>query len=579
MIMKNYFMKSSMMLMAVSAALASCTQEDVLQNTPTQPSDNELKLSVSTQDFVSDAQGRAITNNDETRTSKFENGDQMGLYIFSEDGEVLCDNLLYTYTDGKWTTDKTIYQYKNAQYVAYFPYCKDLSGVAVAENNPESDTEEGAEGSTPSITESVTKNITDYFTTNILPNVSQTDAETYEQADLMVATAGQVEGANVNLKLAHQFSMIELNIPCRKYITQTGGFEYAAPVKMDVTINEKTDLYRAADGVYRMIVAPETTPVIEGSVEYDALQPIYFSSSTVAMNALAAGTFTQFNVTYDDPAVQGLPVDDATGRYIRPLQPGDYYYSDGTIYPYTEETVDQPIKEGCIGVIFEVGTGASGTDWTHGSVLALNNAHSDWTRWGNAGAPKEGNSVTASQGSVELYNFLSGKIDSYTLTGTFTTEVDRLDCAFNKIKVFGTASASEDLQKYTAPEGSSGWYMPSAGQLMAVWKGLGGYEVTADNYMNNMATDHANKLASVKKIQKAIETGGGTFIGNSGNDGDKMVQRWWSTTEWDNNNTWTMEWNLSETASGWSTGFSSRNKANGWNDRSTQAYARPILSF
>ena len=164
MIMKNYFMKSSMMLMAVSAALASCTQEDVLQNTPAQPSDNELKLSVSTQDFVSDAQGRAITNNDDKRTSEFENGDQMGLYIFSEDGEVLCDNLLYTYTDGIWTTDKTIYQYKNAQYVAYFPYCKDLSGVTGAES------------------------ITEYFKANILSTVSQTNAETYEQADLMVST-------------------------------------------------------------------------------------------------------------------------------------------------------------------------------------------------------------------------------------------------------------------------------------------------------------------------------------------------------------------------------------------------------
>lgn len=548
MIMKNYFMKSFMMLMAVSATLASCTQEDVLQNTPAQPSDNELKLSVSTQDFVSDAQGRAITNNDETRTSKFENGDQMGLYIFSEDGEVLCDNLLYTYNEDKWTTDKTIYQYKNAQYVAYFPYCKDLSGVTGAES------------------------ITKYFTDNILPTVSQKNAETYEQADLMVSTTSQVDGTNVKLTLAHQFSMIELNVPCRKYITQAGGFEYAAPVKMNVKINEKTDLYRVADGVYRMIIAPGTTPVIEGSVEYDENMPIYFSSESegVTMNALAAGTFTQFNVTYDDLALKDLTKDEATGRYIRPLQPGDYYYSDGTIYPYDENKAKQPFKEGCIGVIFEVGTGAPGTDWTHGSVLALNNAHSDWSKWGNSGAPKEGNSVAANQGSVELYTFLSGKMDGYTLTGTFTAEVGRLDCAFNKIKEFTSA---------TTPKECSGWYMPSAGQLMAVWKGLGGYEVTADNYMNNMATDHANKLASVEKIQKAIETGGGTFIGNSGTESDKMVQRWWSTTEWDNNNTWTMEWNLSETASGWSTGFSSRNKANSWNDRSTQAYARPILSF
>lgn len=582
MIMKNYFMKSSMMLMAVSAALVSCTQEDVLQNTQAQPSNNELKLSVSTQDFVSDAQGRAITNNDVNRTSAFEEGDQLGLYIFSEEGKVLCDNLLYTYTDGSWLTDKTIYQYKNAQYVAYFPYCKDLSGVAVAENNAESDAEEGA-GSTPSITESVTKNITDYFTTNILNTTSQTDAETYEQADLMVATAGQVEGANVNLKLAHQFSMIELNIPCRKYITQAGGFEYAAPVKMDVTINGKTDLYRAAEGVYRMIVAPATTPTIDGSVEYDALQPIYFSSSSAQMTPLDAGTFTQFNVTYDDPALDGLTKDEATGRYIRDLKPGDYYYSDGTIYPYDENKAKQPFTEGCIGVIFEVGTGAPGTEWTHGSVLALNNAHSDWSKWGDAGAPIDGNSVDALSGSVELFNFLSEKMDGYTLTNTFTTAFDGLDCAFTKIKVFGSDEAPEAWRftEYAAPENqTSGWYMPSAGQLMAIWSGLGGYAVTVDNYMNNVTSDHSTKSEAVKKIQAAIEKVGGIFISQSSSDTEKGIkQLWWSTTEVNNNdNVWAIEWNYADSANdGWTTGFSSKGKASGWNV--AKAYARPVLSF
>jgi len=554
--MKNYFMKSSMMLMAVSAALASCTQEDVLQNTPAQPSDNELKLSVSTQDFVSDAQGRAITNNDETRTSKFENGDQMGLYIFSEDGKVLCDNLLYTYTDGSWTTDKTIYQYKNAQYVAYFPYCKDLSGVTGAES------------------------ITTYFADNILSNVSQTNAEDYEQADLMIATTSQVDGENVNLTLAHQFSMIELNVPCRKYITSaTDGFQYAAPVKMEVEINEKTELYRAADGIYRMIVAPGTTPLIEGSVEYDENMPIYFSSSSVAMKDLAAGTFTQFNVTYDDPALKDLAKDEATGRYIRPLQPGDYYYSDGTIYPYDENKAKQPFKEGCIGVIFEVGTGAPGTDWTHGSVLALNNAHSDWSRWGNAGGPKDGNSA----GENDLYNFLSGKMDGYTLTGTFTAEVGGLDCAFRKISLFGTEDQSLKgwvFPQYAAPVGiTSGWYMPSAGQLMAIWSGLGGYTVTTDNYMNNMPDDHAKKLESVKKIQEAIEKVGGIFISQSNSDTEKGIkQLWWSTTEVSNDNVWAIEWNYADSANeGWTTGFSSKRKASGWNI--AKAYARPVLSF
>lgn len=463
MIMKNYFMKSSMMLMAVSAALASCTQEDVLQNTPAQPSDNELKLSVSTQDFVSDAQGRAITNNDDKRTS-FEDGDQMGLYIFSEDGEVLCDNLLYTYNGGNWTTDKTIYQYKNAQYVAYFPYCKDLSGVAVAENNAESDTEEGAEGSTPSITESVTKNITAYFTTNILNTVSQTDAETYEQADLMVATATQVTGENVILALKHQFSMIELNVPCRKYITsETDGFQYAAPVKMEVEINEKTELYRAADGVYRMIVEPGTPPLIEGSVEYDENMPIYFSSSSVTMNPLKAGTFTQFNVTYTDPAVEGLTKDEATGRYIRPLQPGDYYYSDGTIYPYTEGTVDQPITEGCIGVIFEVGTGVPNTPWTHGSVLALKSLGQ--AKWSANRCTVEGNMIETLSDDVTVKS-------GYEVTQALvkTSEFlwnDAANLAYNLGK-------GEYDSQYAAPVYSSGWYLPSIADWVEVIQNLGG---------------------------------------------------------------------------------------------------------
>lgn len=548
MIMKNYFMKSSMMLMAVSAALASCTQEDVLQNTPAQPSDNELKLSVSTQDFVSDAQGRAITNNDDKRTSEFENGDQMGLYIFSEDEEVLCDNLLYTYTDGKWTTDKTIYQYKNAQYVAYFPYCKDLSGVTGAES------------------------ITEYFKANILPTVSQTNAEAYEQADLMIATTSQVDGSNVNLTLAHQFSMIELNVPCRKYITsETDGFQYAAPVKMDVKINEKTDLYRVADGVYRMIVALGTTPTIVGSVEYDENMPINFSSSSATMNALVAGTFTQFNVTYTDPAVEGLTVDEATGRYIRPLQPGDYYYSDGTIYPYTEGEVDQPFEEGCIGVIFEVGVGAPNTEWTHGSVLALNNAHKDWTRWGDTPSridPVEGNGSNGLSGEDEFF-FLKGKMDGYQMSKVLTRSGD---CALDKVEQFEMT-----YPQYIAPDGiSSGWYIPSSGQLLAIMENLGDYNFTSENYMVN--TDNGTtKKNALDKVQKKIEIVGGTFW-DENDVASNAPQRWWSTTEQNKDNIWAIEWNR-DTSGNSSTGLLTRNKYNAWNHYSTSAYARPILSF
>lgn len=526
MIMKNYFMKSSMMLMAVSAALASCTQEDVLQNTPAQPSDNELKLSVSTQDFVSDAQGRAITNNNDKRTSEFENGDQMGLYIFSEDEEVLCDNLLYTYTDGKWTTDKTIYQYKNAQYVAYFPYCKDLSGVTGAES------------------------ITEYFKANILPTVSQTNAEAYEQADLMIATTSQVDGSNVNLTLAHQFSMIELNIPCRKYITSaTDGFQYAAPVKMKVEINEKTELYRAADGVYRMIVEPGTPPLIEGSVEYDENMPIYFSSSSVTMNPLKAGTFTQFNVTYTDPAVEGLTKDEATGRYIRDLKPGDYYYSDGTIYPYTEGTVDQPITEGCIGVIFEVGTGVPNTPWTHGSVLALKSLGQ--AKWSANRCTVEGNMIETLSDDVTVKSGYE-VTQALVKTSGFLWN-DAANLAYNLGK-------GEYDSQYAAPVYSSGWYLPSIADWVEVIQNLGG-----DTDFTLSTTGVSGDVIS--KIKNYIETI------DSGLATDYFLKYTLSATEKNETDAWALE------LSGETFKFLNRQKVQNQTSASNKFGACAVLSF
>ena len=526
MIMKNFFAKSSVALMFLSAALASCTQEDVQQNTPAQLSDNELKLSVSTQDFVSDAQGRAITNNGDKRTSAFEDGDQMGLYIFSEDREVLCDNLLYTYTDGIWTTDKTIYQYKNAQYVAYFPYCKDLSGVIGAES------------------------ITEYFKANILSTVSQTNAETYEQADLMIATTSQVDGSNVNLTLAHQFSMIELNIPCRKYITSaTDGFQYAAPVKMEVEINEKTELYRAADGVYRMIVEPGTAPLIEGSVEYDENMPIYFSSSSVTMNPLKAGTFTQFNVTYTDPAVEGLTKDEATGRYIRPLQPGDYYYSDGTIYPYTEGTVDQPITEGCIGVIFEVGTGVPNTPWTHGSVLALKSLGQ--AKWSANRCTVEGNMIETLSDDVTVKS-------GYEVTQALvkTSEFlwnDAANLAYNLGK-------GEYDSQYAAPVYSSGWYLPSIADWVEVIQNLGG-----DTDFTLSTTGVSGDVIS--KIKNYIETI------DSGLATDYFLKYTLSATEKNETDAWALE------LSGETFKFLNRQKVQNQTSASNKFGACAVLSF
>lgn len=577
MIMKNYFAKSSVALMVVSAALASCTQDEIVQNNV--PTRQALNISVNTQDFVSEDGSRATTGTDAGRTTAFVEGDEMGMYVISSDGTVICNNEKFVYEGSAWKAANELYYWKNADYIVYYPYDESLTVESILDVDDTASSEETDPSEEMTIVDALKAKFagTENFYT-------QNTAEAYEKADLMLAKVNSPKNGEITFNLAHQFSMVEINVPVRRYVTTAaqGKFEYTAPASLTwdtpLKIGENVvDPYSTGKGSFRFIVPSgvDLNLTLDGHLVYDEGVSVNFGSSEQLQSInLTSGTCKVYNVTYD--GVENKVV-------TRDLEVGDYYYADGSIYPYGNQEGDhdltKPVKEGCIGVIFEVGTGAPGTDWTHGSVLALNNAHSDWSKWGNSGAPKDGNSA----GENDLYNFLSGKMDGYTLTGTFTAEVGGLDCAFKKISLFGTEDSSLGewvFPQYAAPVGiTSGWYMPSAGQLMAIWSGLGGYTVTTDNYMNNMATDHAKKLASVAKIRDAIEKVDGTFVSKSENDTEKNTQRWWSTTEWDDKNTWTMEWNLSATANGWSTGFSSRNKVNGWNDRSTKAYARPVLSF
>lgn len=568
MIMKNYFMKSSVALMTLSAALASCTQDEIVQNNV--PTRQALNISVNTQDFVSEDGSRATTGTDAGRTTAFVEGDEMGMYVISSDGTVICNNEKFVYEGSAWKAANQLYYWKNADYIVYYPYDESLTVESILNVDDTASSEETDPSEEMTIVDALKAKFAgteDFYTQNT--------AEAYEKADLMLAEVNTPKNGEITFNLAHQFSMVEINVPVRRYVTTDaqGKFEYTAPASLTwdtpLKIGENVvDPYSTGKGSFRFIVPSdmELNLTLDGHLVYDEGVSVNFGSSTEDQSIkLKSGTCKVYNITY------GKVSSDVV---TRDLEVGDYYYADGSIYPYGNQSkndLTKPVKEGCIGVIFEVGTGAPGKAWTHGSVLALNNAHPDWTRWGAtaAVASEVGNSFE--EGGIDLFTFLSEKKDGYAMTTTFTAKYT-IDCAFSKIKVLGTSSAAEELRKYTAPEGSSGWYMPSAGQLMAVWSGLGGYQVAADNYTNGNANGvNEAKVASVKKIQTAIEKVDGTFVSES-----NTFQRWWSTTEKDDSNVWIIEWNLSPNNQ-WSTGISSGSKTEAWDK--AQTYARPILSF
>ena len=75
---------------------------------------------------------------------------------------------------------------------------------------------------------------------------------------------------------------------------------------------------------------------------YDEGVPVNFGSSTEPQSIdLESGTCKVYNVTYDKVSSDVV---------TRDLEVGDFYYTDGSIYPYGnqqgENDLDKPVKKG-----------------------------------------------------------------------------------------------------------------------------------------------------------------------------------------------------------------------------------------
>lgn len=523
--MKNYFAKSSVALMVVSAALASCTQEEIVQNDV--PTRQTLNISVNTQDFVSEDGSRATTGTDAGRTTVFAEGDEMGMYVISNDGTVICNNEKFVYNGITWEAANELYYWKNANYIAYYPYNADLTAQNIT--SVEKIKTEFAESD-------------DFYTQNT--------AEAYEKADLMLAEVKNPANGTIQFDLAHQFSMVEINVPVRKYVTKT-GYNYTAPVSLNwdtpLTIDEKAVTpYSTGKGSFRFIVpsATDLELTLNGHLVYDEGIPVNFGSSTESQSVnLASGTCKVYNVTYDK-----ISSDVVT----RDLEVGDYYYSDGSIYPYgnqDDNDLTEPVKNGCIGVIFEVGTGVPNTPWTHGSVLALKSLGQ--AKWSANKCTVEGNMIETLSDDVTVKSGYEVTLALVKTSGFLWNDAANL--AYNLGK-------GEYDSQYAAPVYSSGWYLPSIADWVEVIQNLGG-----DTDFTLSTTGVSGDVIS--KIKNYIETI------DSGLATDYFLKYTLSATEKNETDAWALE------LSGETFKFLNRQKVQNQTNPSNKFGACAVLSF
>lgn len=309
-----------------------------------------------------------------------------------------------------------------------------------------------------------TQEIYDAFTVS----TNQNTAELYAANDLMTSTTCTADKTAKTLTIAfeHRMAMLEISPVLYGYdLTYLTSERWTYPIKNssvssvsvgDGYIQPFKNTGEATDAPYRCLVKPVTSKL---SISY-------------SISSDAGGKY---------PVPWSINNQSFIGGQRRKIRPqkrrsiavGDYYYSNGSIFPGNMTFSTIPGKDqGCIGVVFATGetgyvngdthTNYSGSGLTgaiHGYVVALDDANGGSTKcaWGSQG----------------------------NLVGTSTSTTDFLGYSnTKKIKAMSGYSASTWPACYYAANytpvapgnNSSGWFFPSIEQMKGMYANKGTLE-------------------------------------------------------------------------------------------------------
>lgn len=443
-------------LWTVALLLTACTQEDfALPGTG-----DALPLSITVTDGGFNGTSRAAEDGYRT---EFSDCDACGLYIV-RGGEVIYDNVKLTATagtDGKLTwqpeADENLAGgLSGEKYFLYYPYQEVMSGKTDASATD-------ADGFFAPLV------------SGCQPAADQSTYAAYTSSDLMTAQGNAAKDADGFLRLSfamsHRMALAVIEMPktVYKFTNNTDGSipDYTVATSADFTGSNALP-YRMADDTYRCIVNPAQPKSLIGTYDNGKKEFI------ITPNCI--------NGSYKTYKVDGLtPIEKQT-----PLQMGDYFCKDSDNKWYIipqEATPDANV----IGIVFYVGQhGSDNADYTdtgigqskcHGYVVALtdvNNDRDDCLRWQygpnnehyqEIGSSDNNNDWKGYSNSLKFHEFINNNED---------WEMKHFPAAL-ACETYGNRTLDHDGNdakgKYdwqmplAAPQNTSGWFLPSAGQL------------------------------------------------------------------------------------------------------------------
>lgn len=530
--MKTNLWKLSCMALAMAAIVTGCNQNNELGTPAPSSEEDVLNVVATANDFVSSDATSRVSETDYTTT--FEEGDAIGVFVV-RDGEALISNMKMTLgADGTtWAGENgaKLYYYKDADYIAYSPYTDGLSATAETE-------------------------IVNYFTTKLEGTTGQSTLADYQAADLMTAsvTAAEVtRGQNINFKFAHQMSMIEIKVPIRAYKT-SGGYEYSAPLGLKVKIGDKEGFSlctfgkettgdagsEVTKGIYRCIVAPSETALnVEGEFQ-DGSVPVYFPAAGGAALSVTpkAGEYKGIDVKYD------------YGTYSakRELEVGDYYYADGSIYP---KKLGNAPKTGCVGIIFSTETSVTdqANNWSHGYVVSLFDTDDINTKYSCSMVNEDITGLNLYEKTVDSFTSAFADYDGYSATQAILAAPSYSAAAYAAVNAAVTYGKE-------IPSSTSGWYLPSIGQVALIINNLGvanGTQTskmfTPQNAMEGLGGGKFDEKSGAPEamlaLQQTLQEVGGEFYYYPIAESQSYGYRWWTSSgvQGDNTKAWSIDTN------------------------------------
>lgn len=528
--MKTNSWKITFMALAMATAMTGCNQNNELGTPAPSSEEDVLNVVATANDFVSSDATSRVSETDYTTT--FEEGDAIGVFVV-RDGEALISNMKMTLgADGTtWVGENgaKLYYYKDADYIAYSPYTDGLSATSETE-------------------------IVNYFTTKLEGTTGQSTLADYQAADLMtafVAAAEVTRGQNINFKFAHQMSMIEIKVPIRAYKTR-GGYEYSAPLGLSVEIDNAEYALctfgkettgdagsEVTKGIYRCIVAPSDAALnVEGEFQ-DGSVPVYFPATGGNLSVTPkAGNYKGFDVNYTYESYNAE----------RDLEIGDYYYADGSIYP---KKLGNAPKTGCVGIIFSTETSVTdqANNWSHGYVVSLFDTDDINTKYSWSTVNEDITGLNLYEKTVDSFTSAFADYDGYSATQAILAAPSYSAAAYAAVNAAVTYGKE-------IPSLTSGWYLPSIGQVALIINNLGvanGTQTskmfTPQNAMEGLGGGKFDEKSGAPEamlaLQQTLQKVGGEFYYYPIAENPGYGYRWWTSSgvQGDNTKAWSIDTN------------------------------------